>query len=256
MTSENVSNTMANIDEMMYSCGVEILHPGGLEKTFEMANDCKINKDSNVLDIGSGKGITAIRIAQKYGCNIIGVDMSSNMVEYAKQAVSKKKLSEKISFMNLDAQKLPFDDNSFDVVFAECSTVLMDKERAFREFIRVTKPGGYVADLEMSWQKVPDKKTVDKAFEIWGGFSTKTFDEWRDFYIKMGLTDIKINNFSDKMQNMEMLYIKTLGITGILKMSWYMLINKSLRRGMIEYNNFFKDSKDYIGYGYFVGRKE
>ena len=252
MTSESVSN-MADIDEMMYSCGLEILHPGGLEKTLEMANDCKINEDSKVLDIGSGKGFTAIHLAQKYGCNVTGVDMSSNMVEYATQAVGKRGLSEKISFMNLDAQKLPFDDNSFDVVFAECSTVLMDKERAFREFVRVTKQGGYVGDLEMSWQKVPDKQIVYRAFEIWEGFSTMTFDEWHDFYVKMGLTDIKINDFSDKMRNLGML--KTLGITAILKMTCYMLINKNLRTSVIEYNKFFKDSKEYIGYGYFVGRK-
>ena len=53
-----------------------------------------------------------------------------------------------------------------------------------------------------------------------------------------------------------MLYIKSLGIKGILKMSWYMLRNKDLRKGMKEYSKFFKDNKDYIGYGYFVGRKK
>lgn len=252
MSSEKMS-TIANIDEMMYSCGLEILHPGGLEKTLEMANECKINKDTKVLDIGSGKGFTAIYLAQKYGCNVIGVDMSSDMVEYAKQAVRKKGLTEKVSFMTIDAHNLPFDDNSFDVVFAECSTVLMNKKRAFREFIRVTKQDGYVADLKMSWKNVPDKKTVDRAFEIWEGFSTNTFTEWYDFYVEMGLKDIKINDFSDKMRNMEML--KTFGIIAILKMSRYLLMNKSLRQGMSEYNKFFRDNQEYIGYGYFVGRK-
>jgi ubiquinone/menaquinone biosynthesis C-methylase UbiE len=255
MSSVNNLSVMAGIDEMMYSCGVEILHPGGLEKTFEMADDCKINKNSKVLDIGSGKGITAIYLTEKYGCNVMGVDLSGDMVDYAKKSVEKKGLSHKISFMNLDAHKLPFDDNSFDVVFVECTTVLMDKEKAFREFIRVTKTYGYIADLEMSWKKKPEQKIVDKAFKIWEGFSTKTFDEWRVFYNNMGLTNIKINDFSDKLRNMEMLYIRSLGLNGILKMSWYMLRNRHLRKGMIEYNKFFKECKDYIGYGYFTGQK-
>ena len=43
---------MADIDEMMYSCGLEILHPGG---TDEMVRMCKISKDKKVLDIGFGK---------------------------------------------------------------------------------------------------------------------------------------------------------------------------------------------------------
>ncbi len=247
---------MPNIDEMMYSCGVEILHPGGLEKTLEMADDCKINKGSKVLDIGSGKGITAIHLTQKYGCSVVGVDLSSDMVDYAKKSVEQKGLFQKISFMNLDAEELPFDDNTFDVVFAECSTVLMDKEKAFKEFIRVTKSGGHIGDLEMSWQKNPDQNIIDKAYRLWEGFSTKTFDGWRDFYNKMGLVDMNINDFSDTLKNWEMSYIKMLGIKGILKMIWYMLKNKSLRKGMAEYRKFFKDSKDYIGYGYFVGRKK
>lgn len=255
MNSKSGLTTMSNIDEMMYSCGVEILHPGGIEKTLEMADDCKINKDSKVLDIGSGKGNTAIYLAEKYGCSVTGVDMSKDMVDYASSAVEEKGLSQKISFFSHDAQELPFDANIFDVVFAECSTVLMDKEKAFKEFIRVAKPGGYIGDLEMTWKKEPDKRTVDGAYDLWGGFSTKTFAGWREFYVQMGLTDIKINDFSDSLNNMEKLYVKWLGVKGIVKMLRLLLINKNMRKGMLEYNKFFKDAKDYIGYGYFVGRK-
>ena len=120
---------MANVDELMVSCGVDILHPGGMEKTFEMAADCRITADSKVLDIGCGKGVTTIRLHEKYGCSITGVDLSENMIEFAKNSVEKKNLSSQISFFNLDAQKLPFEDNFFDIVFAECSTVMMDKEQ-------------------------------------------------------------------------------------------------------------------------------
>jgi len=71
---------MADIDEMMYSCGLEILHPGGIEKTDEMASMCKIGKGKKVLDIGSGKGVTACYLAQKYGCEVVGVDVSERML--------------------------------------------------------------------------------------------------------------------------------------------------------------------------------
>ncbi len=256
MASDNGSNIMASIDEMMYSVGVETLHPGGLEKTMEMAEACKIIHGSKVLDIGNGKGFTAIRLAQKYGCTVVGVDMSKAMTDYAKMSAETKGLSQQINFMNIDAHQLPFGDNTFDVVFAECSTVLMDKEKAFKEFVRVTKSGGYVADLEMCWRKPPDRKTVDRAFEIWEGFSTMTFEEWRDFFAEMGLTEIRLNDFSDKLRNMTTLYIKALGVMGILKISWRMLKNKSLRKAMLEYDKFFNNNKEYIGYGYFVGRKE
>jgi ubiquinone/menaquinone biosynthesis C-methylase UbiE len=255
MARNGGSTVMADIDEMMYSCGVEVLHPGGLEKTFEMARDCRIGAGSKVLDIGSGKGTSAIHLAEKYGCHVTGVDSSQAMVDYANQAAKVRGHAEAVTFRNLDAQALPFDDAAFDVVLAECSTVLMDKERAFSEFIRVTRPGGHVADLEMSWRQIPTDAVVQRAYELWEGFSTKTLDEWRDFYDSMGLAEIKINDFSDTLDDIEKLYLKWLGVAGIAKMAWILAGDASLRRGMAEYTRFFRDAKDFVGYGYFVGTK-
>lgn len=63
---------MIDIDELMYSYGLEILHPGGIEKTDKMARTCKVGKGKKVLDIGSGKGVTACYLAQKYECEAVG----------------------------------------------------------------------------------------------------------------------------------------------------------------------------------------
>ena len=49
---------------------------------------------------------------------------------------------------------------SFDIVLAECTTVLLDKEKAFSEFLQVTKASGYIGDLEMNWQKTLPKDVV------------------------------------------------------------------------------------------------
>ena len=94
---------MADIDEMMYSCGLDILHPGGIEKTDEMARMCKIGKGKRVLDIGSGKGVTACYLAQKYGCEVVGVDLSERMIEYAREMARRKGLADKVSFRRADA---------------------------------------------------------------------------------------------------------------------------------------------------------
>jgi len=67
------------------------------------------------------------------------------MVEYAKELARRKGLEGKVSFRVADAHNLPFEDKSFDIVIAECTTVLLDKEKAFREFLRVLKPGGYIS---------------------------------------------------------------------------------------------------------------
>ena len=246
---------MSSIDEVMYSCGMEILHPGGLEKSLEMAETCKISRESKILDIGCGKGATAIRLAGIYGCSITCIDLSENMIRYAEQAAAAKQHGGKIEFIRQDAHQLPFRDNTFDIVLVECTTVLMDKDRAFNEFLRVVKAGGYVADLEMTWKKEPPRDVIDRASYIWDGFSTKTFDGWHSFFIEKGLSDIKMNDFSARLDNMKKYYMSAMGLKGILKMMSVLLKNRKLRKSMAVYDRFFKENRGYIGYGYFVGRK-
>ena len=247
---------MADIDEMMYSCGLEILHPGGIEKTNEMARMCKIGKDKKVLDIGSGKGVTTCHLAQKHECEIVGLDLSERMIEYAKEMAKKKGLDDRVSFRRADAHNLPFEDESFDIVLAECTTVLLEKEKAFSEFLRVTKSGGYIGDLEMTWQKLPPKELVDKVYNVWEGFRTMTFEEWKNFYEKMGMVDIKTVDFSETIPDMEKAMKKELGLKGVIKMGCKLLLRSDLRKAMNEYRKIFKEYSDYIGYGYVVGRKK
>ena len=179
---------MADIDEMMYSCGLEILHPGGIEKTDEMARTCGVGKDKKILDIGSGKGATACFLAEKYACEVVGVDKSERMIEYARKAAAEKGLRSSVSFRRADALSLPFEDESFDIVLIECTTTLLaDKEKAFAEFLRVAKPGGGIGDLEMIWQKPPTTEITDKVFAVWEGFRTMTLEEWRAFYQRLGM---------------------------------------------------------------------
>jgi SAM-dependent methyltransferase len=246
---------MADIDEMMYSCGLEILHPGGIEKTDEMARMCKIGRGKKVLDIGSGKGLTACYLAQKYECEVVGVDLSERMIEYARKLAKKKGLDDRVSFRRADAHNLPFEDESFDIVLAECTTVLLDKKKAFSEFLRVTKPGGYIGDLEMIWQKTPPDELVDKVYDVWEGFRTMTLEEWKEFFERIGMVDVKTVDFSETIPDMEEAMKKELGLKGMIKMGCKLLLRSDLRKAMSEYREIFKEYSDYIGYGYVVGRK-
>jgi len=247
---------MADIDEMMYSCGLEILHPGGIEKTDEMARMCEMGKGKRVLDIGSGKGVTACYLAQKYGCEVVGVDLSERMVKYAKEMAKRKGLDHRVSFRLADAHNLPFEDESFDIVLAECTTVLLDKEKVFLEFLRVLKPGGYIGDLEMIWKKSPPKELVDKVYKVWEGFRTMTLEEWKEFFEKIGMVEVKTVDFSEMIPDMEKAIRKELGLKGIVKMAFKLLLRPDLRKAMDEYRKIFNDYRDYIGYGYVVGRKK
>lgn len=247
---------MAAIDEMMYSCGLEILHPGGIKKTDEMARRCGIGEDKKVLDIGVGKGVTPCYLAEKYGCNVVGVDLSEKMLEEARRRANKKRLAEKVSFRIGDAHELPFADGTFDTVIIECVTTILDKKKAFSEVYRVLKSNGIVGDLEMIWRKEPSREAIRDTSEVWEGFETMTLGEWKKLLEEVGFIDVQMVDFSNMMQNMEREMRKELRFSGMMKFAFKLMIHGDLRKAWKEYERVFSEHEEYIGYGYLVGSRE
>ena len=246
---------MVDIDESMYSCGLRILHPGGTQKTDEMAKMCGVAKGKLVLDVGIGKGVTPCYLAEKYGCDTVGIDVSERMLEQAKRMAEEKGLTDKVNFRKADAHNLPFEDKSFDIVIVECVTTLLDKSKAFSEMYRVLKSGGSLGDLEMTWQKKPSEGIEKRFHEFWEGYKTMTLEEWKKFIEGVGFEDVQTVDFSDTILDMEKTLKKELGIYGMLKFGLKLALNRSLAKAMSAYRKMFKEYVDYIGYGYFVGRK-
>jgi cyclopropane fatty-acyl-phospholipid synthase-like methyltransferase len=248
-------SSIADTDKMMYECGLEVLHPGGIEKTDEMARACGVGPATKVLDIGGGRGTTACHLARNYGCKVLGIDVSPDMVEAARQRVREEGLEHLVDFRQADAHDLPFEDESFDVVLIECVTTLLDRDRAFREFRRVLKKGGYLGDLEMTYQREPAEEFVRQLYDDWDGFTTMTFAGWEGFLRNQGLEVVKVDDFSKRLANMRRVFVKELGIVGMARMAWKLLRQPDIARGMMAWDQVFKQGEGVFGYGYFVARK-
>ena len=103
-----------------------------------------LREGETVLDLGSGAGFDCFLAANRVGKNgkVIGVDMTSEMIEKAKEN-AKKGNYKNVEFRLGDIEKLPVSDNSADVVMSNCVINLSpDKGKVFREAFRVLKPGG------------------------------------------------------------------------------------------------------------------
>jgi ubiquinone/menaquinone biosynthesis C-methylase UbiE len=97
-----------------------------------------------VLDVCTGPGEPAMTIAQMVSPlgNVVGVDLSRKMTEIASKTAQKRKLSN-VKFLNMDAEKLDFPSNAFDVAVSCFGfQIVTDPEAAAREIFRVLKPGG------------------------------------------------------------------------------------------------------------------
>lgn len=150
------------MNNLCCNCGVDqvlenTLHPGGLKLTERLAEVSMLKPGCKVLEIGCGKGITAIFLARNYGCSITGIDVSPIQIASARERAKDENMVGKTSFIAADCQELPLFTDLFDMVFSECSiSLVQNKKRILDEIWRVLKPGGRltIADLIRSDDEV------------------------------------------------------------------------------------------------------
>ena len=104
-----------------------------------------VSSGTKVLDVGCGEGTLSVMMAQA-GASVTGVDLSIPNIAACKSFAKEAGLDKNISFFFSDAEKLPFPDNSFDlVVSSHVLEHLPDFDKGFRELMRVTKKRAIVA---------------------------------------------------------------------------------------------------------------
>lgn len=97
-----------------------------------------------VLDVATGTGLVAQALRDRYGCTVVGLDQSADMLRVAR---SREGVYEAI--VEGRAESLPFSDGAFDhLTFTYLLRYVDDPAATIRELARVVKPGGRVAMLE------------------------------------------------------------------------------------------------------------
>jgi SAM-dependent methyltransferase len=110
-----------------------------------------------VLDLASGVGDPAIPIAEAIGAagHVTGTDVGPGMIAFAAELAKARNLRN-IEFRVADVEALPFPDNSFDVVSSRFGVMFfVDQAKAFRECLRVLKPGGRVSFVVWGTREQP-----------------------------------------------------------------------------------------------------
>lgn len=134
-------------------------HPGGTELTLELAGMLHLDAASSVLDVAAGKGTSAFAVAERFGCRVVGIDLSVANVADANAGSEKRGLAERVTFTLGDAESLPFAPAIFDAILCECAfCTFPGKAKAAAEFARVLRPGGRVgmSDLTRSAGPLPE----------------------------------------------------------------------------------------------------
>ena len=163
-----------------------------------------LKKGEVVLDLGSGSGIDVFIAASKVGPKgkVIGVDMTKEMVGRAKR-LAKSNGYKNVEFRLGEIEKLPVEDGSVDTIISNCVINLStDKNKVFREALRVLKPGGRLTLSDIVAEK-PVPAELKEDLDAWSaciagaleksdylgkmtdaGFGKVEITAERDFYVE------------------------------------------------------------------------
>ena len=127
--------------------GRHFISTGGITTTKKFVANLKLQKYQTVLDVGCGIGGSAFFMAQKYGVNVLGIDLSTNMLDIAKDRLKTEKKSfpdgAAVEFKMCDATKCEFEEGSFDCIYSrDCILHIYDKLALFKLFNKWLKPKG------------------------------------------------------------------------------------------------------------------
>lgn len=160
-------------------------HMGGLDATKKLLNLCQVEKSDHLLVVGSGNGVSAIKIHEFSGSRVTGVDISGEMVQRARE----KGIPE-VEFQLGNAENLSFPDKTFDVVISESVTGFTNKQRSISEYYRVLKGGGRVGLNEVTWIGNPSSETKDYYQRVMG-IKPEPEEGWQTLLGNAGFKDVQ-----------------------------------------------------------------
>lgn len=141
----------------------------GIEKYWrkKFANQIS-GRENSALDACCGTGRSTAIICRKVSAStkVFGIDFSDEMLEIARQKLGRRYTN--VTFITGDAADLKFEDNSFDIITIVYGIRnILDREKALKEFFRISKPNGKLVIMELSY---PRNVFIKKMYNIYMNF--------------------------------------------------------------------------------------
>ena len=191
--------------------------PGYLSAVGRLIGEAAVQPGDKVLEVGCGTGVLCRWLAREMGHKnaVVGMDVNAFFLREAGEIAEREGLGNVVSFREGSAEALPFDDDSFDVVFSSTVVQRVNADLMLPELVRVTRTGGRVAVLghahDMNrWVNLPLSEGLKGRIESPPWVEDRGHPHGCDDaslyqrFSRLGLTDTRmypfISTFSDSMR--------------------------------------------------------
>jgi SAM-dependent methyltransferase len=203
--SEHVKQCCARLYESQLVSRLlgDSFHPGGDALTERLGRLLELTPMSRVLDAASGMGSSALLIAQRFGCSVLGVDLSAQNVGRATAEVDRLGLEGRVEFRTGDAEHLPVDTASMDAVICECAfCTFPDKAQAALEFARVLRAGGRLGLSDVTRMPGPAGELDDLMAWVACLADARPGAAYAELFSGAGFADVMIESHDDVLVEM------------------------------------------------------
>jgi ubiquinone/menaquinone biosynthesis C-methylase UbiE len=175
-------------------------HPGGQKLTLQLGNKLELTKFMKVLDIACGTGTSAMVLNRGFDCAVVGIDLSDKNLAIARERAEKAGFTEKLEFVRSDAEKIEFNNKTFDVVICECALCTFpNKQTTADEMYRVLKSGGRLGITEVLIQKELPEKLKNILSYVTCISSALSTQGYKGLLTETGFRDIEFEDHSHEI---------------------------------------------------------
>lgn len=247
---------MTNSDKaghsFLASLGKTRLRPGGIEATEWLFRQASLTPQRNVLEVACNMGTTAIELARRFGCTVYAIDMDKNALAQAQKNVIAAGLEKQIHLSEANANKLPFEDATFDAVINEAMlTMYVDKAKAklISEYYRVLKPGGCLLTHDIMYTRSELEQNHQMMLEhvVRSNVSPMTKEAWRGLFLTNGFSAVDTHHGAMSLMSPAGL-IRDEGVARAARIVFNGLRNRENRARFLAMFRFFHANRYQLNY--------
>jgi tocopherol O-methyltransferase len=180
-----------------------------IEELLTWADDFRINRPQNILDVGCGIGGSSLYLAEKFGAQVTGITLSPVQANRAQARAQAAGLQDKTDFRVANALDMPFADDSFDLVWSlESGEHMPDKVKFLQECYRVLKPGGKLIFVTWCHRRLTattpltadEQKHLQDIYRVYCLPYVISLPEYTEIVEQCGFKDLRVDDWSTAVE--------------------------------------------------------